>query len=187
MVHPVITQIFSKEKNAEIFFSWISKKINNANALQEFFEWHLQVISEVVKEIENTKKVNFEDKPESEVWAKNFLENYDEKIRNMRKKSNQIFERFHELKKEFNNTIPKEHEYYKKSNEIMQVFLNNQELLVGKIIFSYRETWFLANQIIDSNFKLGSIKNYQNWVEANFSNLKKVKQALEYIENEISK
>ncbi len=69
----------------------------------------------------------------------------------------------------------------------MQVFLNKKELLVGKIIFSYRELWFVANQITDHNFKLGSVNRYQRWVEENYSNLKSVKNMLENIKEEISK
>mgnify|MGYP000383271253 CR=1 FL=1 len=105
----------------------------------------------------------------------------------MRKNSNQVFERFHELKSEFTKIIPKNHEYDKESKSIMQVFLNRQELLVGKIIFSYRELWFLANQISNSNFKIGSVKDYQEWVKTNYSNLKRVKEMLQEIEREISK
>ncbi|AFS80641.1 hypothetical protein NKOR_03735 [Candidatus Nitrosopumilus koreensis AR1] len=186
MIHPKITQVFSEDKKTNLFFSWVSEKINNANTLQEFFKWHLDVISEVISEIEKTQMVNFSNKNESQVWASEFLENYEEKIRKMRRTSNQIFQRFHELQKEFQRIIPKEHEYHEKSKQVMQMFLNKEELLVGKIIFAYRETWFLANQITDSDFKLGSIENYQKWVETNFSNLKKIKESLEQIQKEIS-
>ncbi len=103
----------------------------------------------------------------------------------MRKNSNQIFDRFHELDTEFKKIIQNELE--KESKDIMQVFLNKQELLVGKIIFSYRELWFLANRIVNSNFKIGSINVYQKWVKENYSNLKSVKNTLEQIEREVSK
>lgn len=185
MIHPVITGIFSEKNNADSFFKWISSHIKERKRIKEFFQWHIEVISEVINEVNKTQRINFLEKNETEQWAKNFLINYDEKIRKMRKTSNQVFERFHELKTEFKEIIPKEHEYEKESKEIMQVFLNKQELLVGKLIFAYRELWFLANHITNSNFKLGSINKYQEWVEENFLNLKKVKKELEDIKKEI--
>ena len=187
MIHPVITEIFSDDKKISSFFVWISNYLEKKKRLREFFVWHLEVISEVINEIENSKKINFLEKKETEQWAIKFLKNYEEKIREMRNTSNQIFERFHELKTEFKKIILKEQKFEKESNEIMQVFLNKEELLIGKIIFSYRELWFVANQITDSNFKLGSINKYQEWVEENYSNLKGVKNVLACIEKEISK
>ena len=186
MVHPVITEIFSNEEKAILFFERISNQIKQKEKLKQFFKWHLEVISEVINEIDKTTKVNFSEKDESEDWAKEFLRNYDEKIRKMRKNSNQVFERFHELKIEFRQIIPKVDQYEKESEEIMQVFLNKQELLIGKIIFAYRELWFVANQINDSNFKIGSINDYQEWVKMNYLNLKSVKIMLQQIQQKIS-
>ncbi|MFB5632248.1 MAG: hypothetical protein ACE5Q9_02855 [Nitrosopumilus sp.] len=185
MVHPVITEIFSNNEKATKFFVEISNKLEKKEKLQEFFRWHLEVISEVIEEIDKTRKIDFSDKSKNEIWANEFLNDYDEKIRKMRKNSNQIFDRFHELDTEFKKIIQNELE--KESNDIMQVFLNKQELLVGKIIFSYRELWFLANRIVNSNFKIGSINVYQKWVKENYSNLKSVKNTLEQIEREVSK
>ena len=187
LVHPVITEIFSNDKNVILFFKWASNQIEKKENLQQFFKWHLEVISEVINEIDKTKKINFSNKEQVEKWAIDYLKNYNEKIRKMRKNSNQVFERFHELKSEFTKIIPKDHEYYKKLESIMRVFLNRQELLVGKIIFSYRELWFLANQISNSNFKIGSVEEYQEWVKTNYSNLIQVKMKLGQIEYEISK
>ncbi|RMW38476.1 MAG: hypothetical protein EA447_03180 [Nitrosopumilus sp.] len=187
MVHPVITEIFSNDKKVVLFFEWASNKIEKKENLQQFFKWHLEVISEVIEQIDKTETIDFSNKNEAEKWAKEFLKNYDQKIRKMRRNSNQVFERFHELKSEFVRIIPKGHKYDKESKSIMQVFLNRQELLVGKIIFSYRELWFLANQITNSNFKIGSVKDYQEWVNINYSNLKRVKTMLEQIERVVSK
>lgn len=186
MVHPVITETVLNDKKTTLFFTWILNQLENKSKLQEFVNWHIEVISEVVNEIEKTRKIDFSNKNEAELWAEEFLKNYDEIIRKMRNSSNQIFERFHELKKEFEKIISREQEYENESKEVMQVFLNKQELLIGKIIFSYREIWFLANQITDSNFKLGSIENYHKWIKTNFSNLKKMRNSLEIIELEIS-
>ena len=187
LVHPVITEIFSNDERAMSFFEWISNEIEKKEELQQFFKWHLEVISEVIDEIDRTATIDFSNKNEAKKWAKEFLENYDEKIRKMRKNSNRVFKRFHELKSEFTKIIPKDHEYDKESKSIMQVFLSRQELLVGKIIFSYRELWFLANQITNSNFKIGSVEDYQEWVKTNYSNLKSVKIMLQQIERGISK
>ena len=173
------------KKKQFCFFEKISNQIKQKK-LKEFFKWHLEVISEVIYEVDKTTNLNFSEKNEVENWANEFLKNYDQKIRKMRKNSNQVFERFHELKTEFEKIIPKGDQYQKKSDEIMQVFLNNQELLIGKIIFAYRELWFVANQINDSNFKIGSIEGYQEWVKTNYSNLKSVKIMLQQIHDKIS-
>ena len=187
MVHPVITKIFPNENSTIQFFKWISNQMEEKERLEQFFKWHLEVISEVINEIDETTKINFSNEYKTKEWARNFLKDYDEKIRKMRKNSNQVFERFHELMKEFDKIIPKGHEYQKESERTMKVFLNKQDLLVGKIIFSYRELWFLANQITNSNFKIGSIDEYQKWVKENYSNLKTVKAMLQQIEKEITK
>ena len=187
MVHPIITEIFSNDKKVIEFFEWISNQIEDKKRLEQFIKWHLEVISEVIIEIEKTGNVDFSNKDEAKKWANEFLKNYDEKIRKMRENSNQIFKRFHQLQTEFRNIIPKGHEFDRKSESIMGVFLNKQELLVGKIIFSYRELWFLANQITNSNFKIWTIEDYQIWIKANFSNLKSVKIMLQEIESAIKK
>ena len=70
---------------------------------------------------------------------------------------------------------------------MMDIFLNKKELLIGKLIFAYRENWFLANQISKPNFKLGSIQSYKIWVQNNYVNLKKLDKSLEIIYQEISK
>ena len=181
MVHPEIKEIFSNKEETEIFFEWISKQMDEKGRLLQFFKWHIDVISEVINEIEITQKINLSDKNEAETWANIFLKNYDEKIRIMRKNSNHIFERFHELKSQFDKIITLHKQHQEESEEIMQVFLNKHELLVGKIIFSYRELWFLANRIKNSNFKIGSIFEYHEWVKNNFSKLKRNKETLEDI------
>ena len=115
LVHPVITEIFSDEKRVASFFEWMSNQIEKKEKLQQFFKWHLEVISEVIAEIDKTTTIDFSNKEEAEMWAIKFLKNYDEKIRKMRKNSNRVFKRFHELKSEFTKIIPKDHEYDKES------------------------------------------------------------------------
>jgi len=162
LVHPAITEVFSNDEEASLFFMWISNQMEHKRRLEEFFRLHIEVISEVINEIENTERINFLNKNEAELWAIEFLENYEEKIRKMRNSSNQIFERFHELKTEFEKIISKEHKFEKEANDIMQVFLNKEELFVGKIIFLYRELWFVANQITDKDFEIGPLTNIKS-------------------------
>ena len=128
----------------------------------------------------------FQKKQNAKKWANEFLINYEEKIRQMRFVSNQVFHRFHKLKEnEFSNIIKNDVKFKNEILEIMQIFLNKKELLIGKIIFAYREFWFLANQIQNPDFKLGSIKKYKEWVKGNFSNLKELDKSLEIIRDEI--
>ena len=187
MIHPTISLVFQDNETRK-FFTWISKEISNKEKLLEFIKWHLDVNKEVINEIMITQKINFSDSTDAKKWAENFLVNYEKKIRNMRQISNLVFERFFQLKNnEFDRIISKNRDKEEEIKNMMNVFLNKQELLIGKIIFSYREAWFLANQICDPDFKLGSIKNYKIWVNNNFSNLKELNKSLCIIYREISK
>ena len=188
MIHPKIELIFPDDNKSKVFFSLISKKIKKIDEFLEFINWHLIVVKEVILEIENTKKIDFSKKKSAEQWSNIFLTNYDEKIRNMRKISNLVFDRFHKLKEEeFDNIILEEEQMVSEVKEMMNIFINEKELLIGKIIFAYRENWFLANQISNPEFKLGSVQNYKTWVKSNYENLKKLEQSLEIIYQEISK
>lgn len=188
MIHPKIELVFPDEGKSKIFFSQISQKIKNIDEFLEFINWHSNVIKEVISEIENTQKIDFSDKKSSEKWSRDFLTNYDEKIRNMRNISSLVFDRFHKLKnEEFNNMILEEKQIAPKIREMMGIFLNKKELLIGKLIFAYRENWFLANKISNPDFKLGSVQNYRIWVQENYENLRKLDKSLEIIYQEISK
>ena len=186
MIHPTITLVFPDNKKAVTVFSQICKKIKNVNELLEFITWHLDVNKEVIREIIYIQSVDLSKEADAKKWANEFLLNYEEKIREMRYISNQVFDRFHKLKRnELSNIINDDIKFENQVLEIMQVFLNRKELLIGKIIFAYREFWFLANQIQNPNFKLGSIKKYKEWVKSNFSNLKELDKSLEIIHDEI--
>ena len=69
----------------------------------------------------------------------------------------------------------------------IQKFLNKKELLIGKIIFAYREIWFLANQIHHPDFNIGYVKKYKEWNDRNFPNLQKLDKSLGNIHCEILK
>ena len=188
MIHPKIEVIFPDENKSKIFFSLISKKIKKIDEFLEFINWHSKVIKEVILEIENTKKIDFSNKESTKQWSNDFLTNYDEKIRHMRNISNLVFDRFHKLKEEeFDEIILEEKSLAQEIKDMMEVFLNKKELLIGKLIFAYRENWFVANQISNPDFKLGSIQDYKIWVDDNYENLKKLDKSLEIIYQEISK
>lgn len=187
MIHPTIPLVFHNDESRKLF-TLIRKEIKNNYELIEFIKWHLEINKEVINEITNTQKIDFSEKPEAKKWAECFLLNYDVKIRRMRHVSNLIFERFFKLKdKEFGRIISENKEKEEDIVNMMNKFLNKKELLIGKIIFAYREAWFLANQICDHNFKLGSIKTYKKWVKDNFSNIKELDRSLNIIYEEISK
>lgn len=188
MIHPTIEIVFQADEESTKIFAWICSKIEKIDELEEFIRWHLDVNEEVIREITNTQKINFSNEQDAKKWATKFLDEYDEKIRAMRQKSNQIFQRYHELKNnQFKQIIINNSEYKEKVTKIMQIFLNKKELLIGKIIFSFRELWFVANHILDSTFKLGSISKYEEWVRTNISNLKKLSRSLKVIHTETSK
>ena len=188
MIHPIITKIFSDKDETVLFFSWLCSKIICVDKLEEFIKWHFELSNQVIEEIIHTQNLDFSDHMSIKKWAKNYLDKYEEKIRIMRQTSNLVFVRFHELKnKEFNRIIVENKNYEDKITEMMNVFLNKKELLIGKLIFAYRETWFLANHIHNPDFKLGTVKAYKNWASENLNNLKETRQSLEIIHREISK
>lgn len=188
MIHPVIESVFPDENKSKMFFSSISQKIKKIDGFLEFIKWHSDVIEEVILEIEKVQHIDFSNKELTKQWSNEFLSNYEEKIRKMRNISNLVFDRFHELKDdEFDKIMIKEEKLGLEIKEMMDIFLNKKELLIGKLIFAYRENWFLANQISNPDFKLGSIQNYKIWVQNNYVNLKKLDKSLEIIYQEISK
>ena len=188
MIHPVIESVFPDENKSKMFFSSISQKIKKIDEFLEFIKWHSDVIEEVILEIEKVQHIDFSNKELTKQWSKEFLSNYEEKIRKMRNISNLVFDRFHELKDdEFDKIMIKEEKLGLEIKEMMDIFLNKKELLIGKLIFAYRENWFLANQISNPDFKLGSIQNYKIWVQNNYVNLMELGKSLEIIYQEISK
>ena len=188
MIHPTITKIFSNNDETIFFFSWLCNKINSVDKLEEFIKWHFELSNQVIEEITHIQKLDFLDHVMIKKWAMNYLDEYEEKIRTMRHTSNLVFSRFHELKnKEFNRIMLENQDHEKEITEMMNVFLNKKELLIGKLIFAYRETWFLANHIHNPDFKLGTVKAYKNWADENISNLKDTRQSLDIIHKEISK
>ena len=188
MVHPTISWMFSNESQAISLFSKICDNITHLNELDEFIKWHLEINSQVINEIKLSQKINFSDKSESRVWAEKFLDEYEKKIRHMRNISNLVFARFQILKnRDFDRIITENSEFEKQMKEMMEIFLNKNGLLIGKIIFAYREMWFVANRILFPEFKIGSIMEYQKWVESNLPNLILLERSLEKIHEEILK
>ena len=188
MIHPTISLIFSNDEEIKSLFSWICSKIKRVDELEEFIKWHLDVNKDVIKELTNTQKVDLSKDVEARKWARSFLKAYEEKIREMRHISNKVFERFHKLnEEEFKRIISDNKDYEEKMTNTIQKFLNKKELLIGKIIFAYREIWFLANQIHHPDFKIGSVERYKEWEDTNFSNLQKLDKSLGNIHCEILK
>ena len=189
MIHPKIQNFFPDDKQTLEVFSDICNQDSRKNeGLYEFIKWHHDTNKQVIQEIKDSQEIDFRDETKGKTWAENFLSDYDEKIRKMRKTSNMVFERFHILKKtHFEKLILAKEDNEKKVGKIMDVFLNKEELLIGKIIFAYREMWFLAKHTREPKFQLGSINEYTKWADANIDNLKKLDKSLEMILTEIKK
>lgn len=188
MIHPVITKIFPNKDESTLIFSWICSKINRIEQLEEFIKWHVDLNKEVVKEIALVREMDFSKEANVKKWAKNYLETYEEKIRKMRHVSNLVFSRFHRLMNgELKKIILENKNQEQKITSMMGVFLNKKELLIGKMIFAYRETWFLANHIHYPGFKLGTIEQYKKWTDENIANLKEIGEDLENMQKEIAK
>ena len=186
MIHPTVQGLFDDETKGVKLFSWICEKSENVDEIKEFIKWHLDANKQVIEEILKIKQIDLSNSMNAKKWADGFLENYDKNIRELREISNKVFDRFQYLKKnnfeELMNNQPKQRE---KIENMMSLFLNQNGLLIGKVIFIYREPWFLANQISNPDFKLGTIKEYRKWEEDNFENILKLQKGLENIHLEI--
>ena len=184
MVHPTFGILFPQEEKSVKLFDWICSKTKEPQKLEEFIRWHIEINQEAINEILYTQKIDLENKKEATTWASEFLKNYDEKIRNMRDTSNRVFQRFHEINKKIQeNNEDDQTEIY----NLMKIFRNQNGLLIGKLIFAYRETWFVARKIDQPHFEIGSISEYQNWVNENIHNLKPLNKSLQTFQNKVSK
>ncbi|NND86087.1 MAG: hypothetical protein HKM23_01910 [Nitrosopumilus sp.] len=162
--------------------------MKSVEGLEEFVKWHLEILEITIQEIISTSNIELSDSNKTKEWAKKFLKNYEEKIRIMRSISNKVFERYHQLNNlEFKKIIEENKNKEGEIKELQNVFLNKNGLLIGRIIFAYRETWFLAKQTTNPKLNLTSIKEYQDWAESNLPNLIETKISLEKIHKEIAK
>ena len=188
MIHPIVQELFDDEDKGVKLFSWICERSDNIEEIEEFIKWHLDANKQVIEEILKIKQIDFSNSINVKKWADEFLENYDKNIRELREISNKVFDRFQYLKKnnfeELMNSEPNQRE---KIEKMMKSFLNQNGLLIGKIIFTYREPWFLANQISNPDFKLGTIDEFRKWEKENFENILKLQEGLENIHLEIRK
>ncbi|MCE2615049.1 MAG: hypothetical protein LVO36_04005 [Nitrosopumilus sp. (ex Thoosa mismalolli)] len=188
MIHPIVQDLFDDETNGVELFSWVCEKSDNAGEIEEFIKWHLDANKQVINEILKIKQIDLSDSINAKKWAGEFLENYDKNIRELRETSNKVFERFQYLKKNnFEKLIENYPEKGDKIQNIMNSFLNQNGLLIGKIIFTYRELWFLSNQISNPSFKLGSIEEFQRWEDENFESILSLQKEFENIHLEIKK
>lgn len=186
MIHPIVQELFDDETKGVKLFSWICEKSENADDIKEFIKWHLDANKQVIEEILKIKQIDLSNSMNAKKWADEFLKNYDKNIRELREVSNKVFNRFQYLKKNnFEELMNSQPEQREKIENMMSSFLNQNGLLIGKIIFTYREPWFLANQISNPDFKLGTIKEYRKWEEDNFENILKLQKGLESIHLEI--
>lgn len=188
MIHPSIKLVFPDNDQTVLLFSWLCQKMNNVDDLEEFVRWHLETLNITIKEIILTNNVELSDIKIAKTWARSFLANYEEKIRSMRTVSNQVYDKFHHLNNtELKRIIVENKDKEDEIKNLFEIFLNKKELLIGKIIFAYRETWFLAKQITNPDLTLSSVKEFQKWVDSNFFNLNETKKSLEKIYMEILK
>ena len=184
MVHPIFEVLFPKEDRTIDLFEWICNKTKEPQKLEEFIRWHIEINQEVINEVSITQKIDLQDKKDATKWASEFLKNYDEKIRHMRNTSNLVFQRFQEINEKIKEGKTSAHP---EINDLMRIFRNQNGLLIGKLIFAYRETWFVARKIDQPHFKIGSVSEYQDWVKENIENLKELKKSLKNIQENISR
>ena len=183
VVHPIFGILFPQEDKTIKLFNWICHKTKNPEQLEEFIRWHIEINQEVIDEVSTTQKIDLQNKEDAAKWASEFLKDYDEKIRDMRNTSNLVFQRFQEI----NKKIKDNHDESQEINNLIRIFRNQNGLLIGKLIFAYRETWFVARKIDQPRFEIGSISEYQKWVKENIENLKALNKSLKIFQDSISK
>ena len=188
MIHPIVQELFEDEAKGVKLFSWICEESENVDKIEEFIKWHLDANKQVIEEILKIKQIDLTNSANVKKWADEFLKNYDKNIRELREISNKVFDRFQYLKKnDFEKLINDQPEQREKIENMMKSFLNQNGLLIGKIIFTYREPWFLANQVSNPEFKLGTIDGFRKWEKDNFENILKLQKGLDKIHLEIKK
>ena len=183
MVHPVFGILFPHEDRSVKLFDWICTKTKEPQKLEEFIRWHIEINQEVINEVLITQNIDLQNKNDAATWAAKFLKNYDKKIRDMRNTSNLVFQRFQEINKKIQENKTADSQ---EIDNLMRVFRNQNGLLIGKLIFAYRETWFIARKINQPHFKIGSISEYQEWVKGNIENLKALNKSLKVIQDSIT-
>ena len=182
MIHPIIQELFDNQKDGIDLFSWICEKSDNIEEIEEFIMWHMNSNKLVIDEIARIKRIDFTNSESLKKWANEFLGNYNKRIRELRETSNKVFDRFQHLKKNnFERLCNRYPEQKKRIEKMMNSFLNRDGLLIGKIIFTYREPWFLANHVSDPDFELGSIENFEKWEKENFECILRLQRELESI------
>ena len=188
MIHPIVQELFGDETRGVKLFSWICEKSDNIEGIEEFIKWHVDVNRQAIDEILKIKQIGYSNSANVEKWAEEFLAKYDKNIRELREISNKVFDRFQYLKKNnFEKLIKDNPGQKEKIKKMMDSFLNQNGLLIGKIIFTYREPWFLANHVSNPDFKLGSAEGFRRWEEVNLENMLKLQKRLEDIHLEIKK
>ena len=180
MVHPNFSTEVEKLENLKNVIT--TSKIISNETQKDFFLMHLNLINEVILEFENVRKIQPKNIQTLENWAHDFLDNYDYKIRDMRKRSDIVFQKYQSLS-EFLSELAMDES---KKKTILTYFRNSEGLLIGKIIFAYRENWFLAKHVKFSEFQFGTISDYENWVEGNLDKLKKINEGIKEIFNQFS-
>ena len=184
VVHPNFDILFPDEDKSLKLFDLICNNTKDPQRLEEFIRWHREINQEVIREVLATQKVDFENEKEAATWASEFLKNYDEKIRNMRNTSNLVFQRFQEINKKIQENRT---DNQSETDNLMKIFRNQNGLLIGKLIFAYREAWFVARKIDQPYFEIGSIQEYQEWVRENLENIIALEKSLQTFQNSISK
>ena len=184
MVHPIFGIFFPQEDKSVKLFDWMCNRTKEPQRLEEFIRWHIEIAQEVINEVSVTQEIDLGNKKDATEWATEFLKNYDKKIREMRNTSNLVFQRFQEISKKIQENKTGVNP---EIDDLMRIFRNQNGLLIGKLIFAYRETWFVARKIDQPHFKIGSISEYQDWIKENIENLKTLNKSLRVIQDSISK
>ena len=181
MVHPNFSREVENLEELKNTFSTNHEIISDKNQ-KDFLLMHVNLIKEVILEFENVLGINPKNIKMLEKWAYEFLDNYDFKIRDMRKRSDIVYEKYLVLRELLSDLNIEE----SKKKIILNYFRNSDGLLIGKLIFAYRENWFLAKHVKFSEFQFGTISEYETWVEENLEKLKKIHEGMKEIFNQSS-
>ena len=142
-----------------------------AGMLDELVALHMDLNSQVIKAIERARDADLNDVRRARAWAGEFLSKYDWTIRQMRDTSNKAFQLLSSLMEGCTKAGSGNAGRLGDGTRPLAAFSDGTGPLAGKIIFAYRELWFVARHVTEPGFEMGDVAGYQRWRDENLPNL----------------
>ena len=188
MIHPTVRNLFVGRPDHIRLFGWVCQEegaAGSAERLEEFVRLHVDASSQVAGGIREAMQTDLSDPQTAGAWADTFLEEYDGRIRGLRRTSDRVFDTFRYLRTDVFAGLSRRHpDREEEIGHLARAFSDSNGPLIGKIIFAYRELWFLARHIRDPGFETGSVRGFLGWAESNLPDIARMQGWLEAMHGE---